>query len=60
MQPLPGLAKLAAHGTIKSDDTVVALITGSGLKDVPAAMRAFAMPKTIKADIDAAKRSLKL
>lgn len=50
-----GLKKLREKGTIKSDDTVVALITGSGLKDVPAAMKAVDIPGAIAPTLDSVK-----
>jgi len=53
---IAGLKKLSEKGTIKSDDTVVALITGSGLKDVPAAMDAVEIPKAVKPDLGEVKR----
>ncbi len=55
---LAGLKKLAAHGIVKSDETVVALITGSGLKDVAASMRAVKIPKPIKPSLDAVRHAL--
>ncbi len=57
---IAGLTKLCADGTIGSADTVVALITGSGLKDVPAAMRVMEIPKPIAPTLEAVKRRLKL
>jgi len=56
---IAGLCRLVSMGTIKSDDTVVALITGSGLKDVPAAMRAFEMPKAISPNLEAIKAAVR-
>lgn len=56
---IAGLCKLVSMGTIRSDEKVVALITGSGLKDVPAAMRVFEMPKQIAPQLDAVKKFLK-
>jgi threonine synthase len=41
-----GLAKAAAEGLVGKDDRVLLLSTGSGLKDVPAAMRAVAAAGT--------------
>lgn len=49
---IAGLRKLAAQKTIKPNESVVALITGSGLKDVPAAMQAVTLPKPIKPLLD--------
>lgn len=53
---IAGLCKLVSMGTIKSDEKVVALITGSGLKDVPAAMRTFEMPKAIAPELKEVQR----
>lgn len=55
---IAGLKKLRAEGKIARDDTVVALITGSGLKDVPAAMKAVEIPASIKPDLDVVKATL--
>lgn len=49
---IAGLRKLIGEGTIRRDETVVALITGSGLKDVPAASRAIEIPKAIHPTIE--------
>lgn len=53
---IAGLVRLVSAGTIGSDERVVALITGSGLKDVPAAMKSFKMPKAIAPKLDAVKK----
>jgi threonine synthase len=53
---IAGLTRLVSLGTIASDETVVALITGSGLKDVPAAMKSFKMPKAIAPKLEAVKK----
>jgi len=55
---IAGLAKLVSMGTIKSDETVVALITGSGLKGVPAAERSFKMPGPVAPSVDEVARLL--
>jgi len=44
---LAGLLKLVNNGTIKEDETVVVLITGSGLKDPEAAIRQTGSAPTI-------------
>lgn len=49
---IAGLKKLAENGTIAEDATVVALITGNGLKDIAAASRVVDIPKAIDVDID--------
>jgi hypothetical protein len=48
-----GLEKLRAEGAISDDETVVCLVTGNGLKDVPAATQAVTVPAPVAADIDA-------
>lgn len=50
---IAGLKRLVVNGTIKGDDVVVALITGNGLKDVPAASRTVVIPRAIEPEIDA-------
>ena len=54
-----GVGKLLSKGIIKSDERVVALITGNGLKDVPAAMKAFTIPKPVESTIDAVRQFIK-
>jgi threonine synthase len=48
---LAGLIKLVSAGVIKRDETVVVLITGSGLKDPGALTNRFERPKVIKPDL---------
>lgn len=55
---IAGLAKLRGDDVIGADETVVALVTGSGLKDVPAAMKAVEVPKTVKPELEAVRRYL--
>ncbi len=47
-----GLIKAAKEGRVGQDDTVVVLITGTGLKDVPAAMNVINIPASIEPDIN--------
>jgi threonine synthase len=47
------LAKLAARGTIRSDERIVALITGDGLKTIEAVDTSVGPSMTIPANIDA-------
>jgi len=54
-----GLVKAAASGLVGPADTVALLITGSGLKDVGAAMKATGRAKTIKPTLRALKQALK-
>ena len=44
---IAGLKKIASSGCFSDDDVIVALITGSGLKDVPAAMTGLKIPTSI-------------
>lgn len=55
---IAGLRRLAAEGAIKGDETVVALVTGNGLKDVPAASKSVSFPKPIEPTIDAVRRAI--
>lgn len=55
---IAGVQRLLAAGTIRSEERVVALITGSGLKDVAAAERAVAIPGPVEPDLAAVKRFL--
>jgi threonine synthase len=56
---IAGVKKLLEEGVIAQDESVVALVTGSGLKDVPAAARSVVIPKAIEPDIEAVRRALK-
>ncbi|MEW6566922.1 MAG: threonine synthase [Chloroflexota bacterium] len=56
--PLAGLKRAVAQQLISTDETVVALITGSGLKDVPAAMRAAGEAVVIEPRLQALRRAL--
>ncbi len=53
-----GLVKAAASGVVRSDEAVLALNTGSGLKDVKAAMRAVVEAPVIEPTLEAVKRLL--
>lgn len=48
-----GLVKGVKEGKIGSNEMVVVLITGTGLKDIPAAMKVVEMPAPIEPDINA-------
>jgi threonine synthase len=50
-----GLIKATNSGQISSQETVVVLITGSGLKDIPAAMRVVEFPQSIDPRIENVK-----
>lgn len=51
-----GLIKAAREGSIQPNETVVVLITGTGLKDIPAAMKAVTIPNAIEPDIAGVER----
>jgi len=53
-----GLVKAAASGAVGSDDPVLVINTGSGLKDVKAAMQAVSAAPIIDPTLDAVKRAL--
>ena len=55
-----GLAKACAARLVASDETVVVINTGSGLKDVAAAMQAAGSPHTIPPTLDAVRATLAL
>ena len=51
-----GLAKAAREGTVKPDETVVCLITGSGLKDIKSAMQIAGEGTHIEPTLDAVRK----
>jgi threonine synthase len=53
-----GLVKAVADGTVSADDPIVVLNTGSGLKDVRAAMQAVEPAPVIEPTLEAIKRLL--
>jgi threonine synthase len=53
-----GLVQAAAQGLVKADDPIVVLNTGSGLKDVRAAMQAVTAAPIIEPTLEAVKRIL--
>ena len=53
-----GVAQAVEDGLIDSHEQVVAVITGSGLKDVPAAMRAAGEAVVIEPTLEAVKAAL--
>jgi threonine synthase len=55
-----GLVKAVEQGQILPDDPVVAIVTGSGLKDVGAAMKAVEQAQVIEPTLEDVKRVLKL
>jgi threonine synthase len=55
---LAGLEAALEEGLVGRDERVVVLVTGTGLKDVPAAARAVSMPEPVPADLDAVAKRL--
>ena len=54
-----GLIKAVGQGLVNSDDRIVVLSTGSGLKDVASAMKAVrAQPSVVEPTLDAVKEVL--
>jgi threonine synthase len=53
------LAKLAQTGEIAADETVVCLLTGSGLKDIAGARKVAGDPLVIDPTVEAAEQALK-
>jgi len=51
--PIAGLRKLAREGQDYSDLTIVAVLTGHGLKDPAAALSFFMAPEPVEPDLDA-------
>lgn len=52
------LKKMAAEGTVKPDERVVCLMTGSGLKDITNALKVAGQPSPLDADLAAANKAL--
>jgi threonine synthase len=55
---LAGLLVALDEGLVDRDERVVLLVTGTGLKDVPAAARGVSIPPPIAPDLDAVERAL--
>ena len=53
-----GLASAVQAGQVEPDERVVVLLTGSGLKDVPAAVKAAPSAHVIEPDLDAVRREV--
>jgi len=53
-----GLSKLVAQGLVRSDELVVVVVTGSGLKDVEAAVQAGGQPTLIEPKVEALRAAL--
>lgn len=56
---LAGFQKLASSGAFRDEDSVVLLVTGSGLKDISAAARVAGEPIRIRADLEEVERTLR-
>jgi threonine synthase len=55
---LAGLLVALEEGLVARDERAVLLVTGTGLKDVPAAMRRVSIPKPVPTDLAAVERLL--
>ena len=55
-----GFVKMCETGAIKSDERVLLMITGNGLKDIDSARRAVGEPMRVAPDIDIADLELRL
>ncbi len=53
-----GFLEASSQGILKSDDHVVVLVTGTGLKDIPSAQRSMLELQPISADMDAIEKLL--
>ncbi len=51
-----GLAKCAAAGRVRADDSAVVVITGNGLKDVASAMKVSGQPHEVGTGMDSVRR----
>ena len=56
--PVAGLLKMHAAGRLTPGQTVVAVLTGNGLKDPNAAMRAVEAPRGIEANMERVLESI--
>jgi threonine synthase len=54
-----GLSAAAEHGLIQAEESVVVMITGSGLKDVPAATRAVSSAPVIPPTLQALEQAIR-
>ena len=53
-----GLAKVARDGEIDSDEEIVVVVTGNGLKDIPSAVKAAGQAKMINPSLQELERAL--
>jgi threonine synthase len=56
--PLAGFIKLCENGQVRSDERVLLMLTGNGLKDVDSARRAVAEPLRVRPDVEELARVL--
>jgi threonine synthase len=54
-----GLVKAVKQGLVKSDETIVCLITGSGLKDIKSAMTVAGEGTRIEPTLEAVRKAMK-
>jgi len=52
------LVKAVQTGLVQTEERIVILATGSGLKDIPAAMQTVGKPKRIQASLKAVQAAL--
>lgn len=57
---LAGLLRLVDDGDVASDERVVLLSTGHGLKDVDSALKAVAMPNPLECSLDAVSKRVEM
>jgi threonine synthase len=55
---LAGLRRALRDGTLSREGRIVLLVTGSGLKDVDAALRSVTVPEPIPPTLDAVRRAI--
>jgi threonine synthase len=53
-----GVKKAARQGIVRSDETIVAILTGNGLKDVKNALKVAGEPEKIDPTLEAVKKAL--
>jgi threonine synthase len=58
--PLPGLKAALERGLVRKDERIVLLVTGAGLKDIPAASRGVREPDPVEARLDAVEARLRI
>lgn len=53
-----GVVKAARNSVLNSNETVVCVVTGNGLKDIPSAMKAAGEPRVIEPDLEAVRSAV--